>query len=313
MRFLVIGGNGFIGRHVVKKLLQDGYKVRVFDQSVPVPETIKKDYEKCCKIDFVLGDFTDKNAIFEALQDCQGCIHLATTTLPATSNADIQFDIQTNLIGTIQLLELMNELGIKRFVFLSSGGTVYGDPIYTPIDETHPTQPKSSYGIVKLTIENYCHLYKQLHGLKATVLRLSNPYGPGQSLNGIQGVIPIFSSKAAQDQEIEIWGDGSTIRDYIYIDDVVNAIISALNYDGDEIVFNIGSGTGTSLTEIINTLERILNKNIKIKYLPSRTLDASINVLNIKKSKNELKWEPKQSIETGLPSVIKSIKERLEY
>lgn len=303
-KILVLGGLGFIGRHTVKKLLNCGFSVRVLGQRIPSTDEIIQMFGKPDSIDFVAGDFLDKNLVFLALNGCKACVHLITTTLPATSNADKIYDVSSNLVGTLQVLDTMRELNINKLVFISSGGTVYGNPLYTPIDEIHPTNPRSSYGIVKLAIEKYCHLYNELHNMKSVVLRLSNPYGPGQLGTGIQGAVSVFTHKAIKGQPIEVWGDGNVIRDYIHIDDVTAAILSAIKYESNETVFNIGSGLGKSLNEIIASIEQNLERKIEVNYQPGRTLDVSVSVLDIEKAISELNWMPSVSFDAGIKTVI---------
>ncbi|HWD13291.1 MAG TPA: NAD-dependent epimerase/dehydratase family protein [Pseudochrobactrum sp.] len=303
-KFLILGGLGFIGRHVARTLLAQGHTVRVFDRYAPNHHEAARIFNSLNGLEFATGDFTDKDTIYKALIGCDACIHLVTTTLPATSNEDKLYDIQSNLVGTVQLLEAMRNQDIKKMIFLSSGGTVYGNPNYTPIDENHPTNPQSSYGIVKLAIEKYCQLFNHLHGANTIILRLSNPYGPGQSGSGIQGAVPAFTAKALAGQPIEIWGDGNIVRDYIHIDDVSRAIIDATQYRGEETVFNIGNGVGTSLNDIIGFLRETLNKEVKVNYSNARSFDVSTNILDISKAKKELGWLPSIDFKYGINTVI---------
>ena len=175
---------------------------------------------------------------------------MASSSLPHNSNNDPHNDIQSNLIGSLNLLDASVENNISKFVFISSGGTVYGPPIDVPILETHPTNPICSYGIVKLAIEKYVMLYQKLYNLNSTILRLANPYGERQRLDAKQGVVPVFMHRAMNDLPLEVWGDGSVIRDFLYISDVVEAIRLSCIYNGNKTIFNIGSGVGMSLNEI---------------------------------------------------------------
>lgn len=303
-KILVLGGLGFLGRNAVKTLIKRGYSVRVFDRRVPNDAEVIDLFGTSDNIDFIAGDFLDKKLILLALSGCDSCLHLITTTLPATSNADKIYDVSSNLIGSIQVLEAMRELEIGKLIFLSSGGTVYGNPLYTPIDENHPTHPRSSYGIVKLAIEKYCYLFNELHNMKAFVLRLSNPYGAGQLGTGIQGAIPVFVHRALMGEPIEIWGDGKVIRDYVHIDDVSAAIVSAVEYQGNETIFNIGSGSGTSLNQIIGSIEHALKRKVNVNYQPARSLDVSVSVLDITKAISEFAWMPRVPLEEGIRTVV---------
>ena len=225
---------------------------------------------------------------------------MISTTLPKSSNIDPVFDIETNLIGTVKLLKEAAKNKLKKVVFLSSGGTVYGAPIKLPIDETHPTNPLCSNGIIKLAIEKYLDLYYQLHGLDYAVLRLSNPYGERQRTHASQGVVAVFLGKVLRNESIDIWGDGTVIRDYIYISDVISAMIATMEYQGAEHVFNIGSGQGASLNDVISGIERVTSRKANVKYLTGRDFDVPVSVLAVDRAKKELQWSPQVPFITGV-------------
>ncbi len=189
MKALVIGGNGFIGTHLVTALKAEGIQVRVFDRYP------SKFAEPDTKVEYIVGDLGNHGALNEIVNGMDWVFHLAYTTLPKTSNDDPLYDVRSNLIDTIQLLQECNNFGIKKFVFVSSGGTVYGVPQTVPIKESHPTDPICSYGITKLAIEKYLQLFYHLYSLEYVVLRLSNPYGPGQNPNAKQGAMAFFLVK----------------------------------------------------------------------------------------------------------------------
>lgn len=207
----------------------------------------------------------------------------------------------------MRLLEAARNHNIKKIVYLSSGGTVYGNPKYTPIGEEHPTNPISSYGITKLAIEKYLFAFNEVYGFNSVVLRVSNPFGPWQSNCGVQGVIGTFLRLALEGKEIEVWGDGTVVRDFIYVDDVIDAITSALNYQGKEVVFNIGAGVGTNINEIIFLLENALKKRIVVNYLPGRNIDVRENVLDVSKAHLHFGWRPKTMLSHGIARLIDSL------
>nr|WP_323690107.1 NAD-dependent epimerase/dehydratase family protein [Rhizobium sp. AN95] len=191
--------------------------------------------------------------------------------------------------------------GVKRIVFISSGGTVYGVPKTIPISEEHSTYPTSSYGITKLAIEKYLDLYRSLHGLEYVTLRLANPYGVGQRLDAQQGAIAVFLARALRGEEISIWGDGSVIRDYIYVDDAIDAMVRSVdvNIQGGCVV-NIGAGVGYSINEILSAIEKVTGRRTNKKYVEGRTYDVPANVLDISAAARLLGWTPKISLEEGL-------------
>jgi UDP-glucose 4-epimerase len=298
VRSLVLGGRGFIGTHLIDALLDQGHAVRCFDR--PNVVELGDSHAKHPHFELYEGDFTSEADISEALQDCDICYHLVSTTLPKSSNADPVFDVESNLVATIRLLTLALKSGVKKVIFVSSGGTVYGDPIQVPIPETHATDPVCSYGIAKLAIEKYLALFHRLHGLDYTVLRLANPFGEGQRTHASQGAVAVFLGKVLRDEPIEIWGDGSVVRDYIHVADVVQALLAALEPSRQEHVFNIGSGHGHSLNEVLDTIEKITGRVANRQYLSGRGFDVPVSVLNIDRAKNALGWAPTVSFEQGV-------------
>ncbi len=303
-RCLILGGKGFIGSHLVEALLNQGMLVRVFDR-VGAENLINTHLRS--QVEFIEGDFADADIIGSALEDIDICFHLISTTIPKTSNEAPAFDIQSNVLSTINLLEQARKTGLKKILFLSSGGTVYGAPKYLPIDEKHPTDPQCSYGISKLAIEKYLELYRFLYGIDYAVLRVSNPYGERQRLVAAQGAVAVFMGKALNNEKIARWGDGSVARDYIYIGDVVGALLAAMNYSGKEHIFNIGHGEPLKLLDLITAIESVVGKKIELEFMPARQLDVPINVLDINRAKLELGWEPKVSLNDGLVTIKKWI------
>jgi UDP-glucose 4-epimerase len=289
-RVLVTGGAGFIGAHLVDSLIGKGYRVRVLDR---IPVDLHTSWQTSGQIEYLMGDFSDHSLIDVAMKDVDIVYHLVSTTIPASSNIDPIFDVQSNLIGSLSLLDLALKAGVKKVIFVSSGGTVYGKPKTLPIKENDATDPICSYGITKLAIEKYLHLYQELHGLEFMVLRLANPFGEGQR-PGAQGAIAAFMHKIVTEQAIEIWGDGSVVRDYIYIHDVIDVLVRGIEYSGKERVFNLGSGEGRSLNDIIKTLETVSGRPVERVYKTGRALDVPKSVLDISLIKRELNWQPSQ-------------------
>jgi len=307
MKCLLLGGAGFLGSHLTDSLLLAGHSVRIFDR----PHRHRyRAFAAGEPAEWMEGDFLDREQLDLALAGCDAVVHLASTTLPRTSNANPVYDVQTNLVGTLQLLELVRRRKIGRFVFVSSGGTVYGPPQHTPIPESHPNHPICSYGIVKLAIEKYLHLEHHLHGLDYCILRLANPYGERQPVAAEQGVISVFLNNALRGEEIRIWGDGTVVRDYFHVADAAAALTRAVNYRGHHRLFNIGSGNGHSVNEIVDAIELQVGRSVRRVFLPGRAFDVPTNVLDISRAKEHLGWTPEIPLAQGLSRMTRWLQDR---
>jgi UDP-glucose 4-epimerase len=296
---LVLGGSGFVGSALVKKLLSTQSRVRVLSRFEP--------HAPSSEIDYFVGSFLDEGDIKRALADIEVCFHLGWTTTPASSNADILYDLSTNLQSMVRIIQACIDQSVQRLVFVSSGGTVYGATDDVPIKESHKLDPLCAYGVTKVASELYLSMHKRLYGLDYRVLRLSNPFGPGQSLSKQQGVIPLFMSKIAAGTPIEIWGDGSVVRDYIYVEDAVDAISTVACSVSPLLTFNVGSGIGISLNQLIQEMEDVVKKKAIVKYLPSRKFDVPKNVLDRTALLEQLGWKPKFSLREGIESTWRSL------
>jgi UDP-glucose 4-epimerase len=294
MNMLVLGGNGFIGSHLVDRLLSEGHQVRVFDK-------YEEHYRKPLRdVEYCVGDFGNRGMLSEAMEGIDMVFHLISTTLPKTSNDDPAFDVQSNVIETIFLLEQSVARGVRKVVYISSGGAIYGKPAALPIPETCPTEPECSYGITKLTVEKYLALFNHLHGLDYVVLRPSNPYGSRQKPDGIQGAVSVFLGRVAQGKPIEIWGDGRVVRDYIFVDDLIDGIYKAAVMQTPSRIFNIGSGSGHSLNEIVAVIRQVTGRPVDVVYKDRRSFDVPTIYLDIFRARQELFWMPAVSLEAGV-------------
>jgi len=243
-----------------------------------------------------------------ALHGADFVFHLASTTLPSTSNDNISYDLESNVVATVQTLEAAVSAAVRRVVFVSSGGTVYGIARHIPISETHPTDPICSHGIQKLSIEKYLYLFRSMKGLDSIILRVSNMYGESQDCNKPLGAVAHFAARAINGTPLEIWGDGTTTRDYVHVDDVVRALIMAAGYEGAERLFNIGTGRGTSLAQLVDLLRERTPWPVAVNYGPTRGFDVPENVLDVGRARSELLWTPEVTLECGLDRVIQRAK-----
>jgi len=295
MKVLVIGGSGFIGSHVVDRLLAHGHSVRVFDRQ---PERFRPPLPQ---VEYRYGEFADRMALVEALSGADTVFHLLSTTVPSTADLDPATDVRDNLVGTINLLDSMQRLGLYRILFLSSGGTVYGIPDTLPIPEAHALRPINSYGIVKATIEHYLEMYRRVRGFSPVIIRGSNPFGPRQTHSGVQGVISTFLRRVLERQPLEIWGDGSVVRDYLEVGDLAELCVCAATSD-KEGAYNAGSGHGLSINQVVEAIRNVTDLDFKVVYKPGRPVDVPRSVLDCSRAKNDFAWECKTEFESALRS-----------
>lgn len=280
MNIIILGAAGFIGTNLAIQLAQDkDNQIKLVDYSMSYFDNIKRfGFENVSLIESSFDDKTDYDSL---LTNQEIVYHLFSTTNPSTSNQDISKEIVDNVLNSSRILEACVNNKIKRIVFLSSGGTVYGREDDCPIKECAGTNPISSYGTQKLMIEKLIQLYNYNHGLDYRIIRLSNPYGPFQRPNGILGAITTFVYKAINNEEITVYGDGSVVRDFIYIDDAIRGIQNIASSESEYKLFNLGSGKGTSINEVLEIIRDTLGLPLKIKYEKARTVDIPINYLDV--------------------------------
>lgn len=297
-RCLVVGGNGFIGSHLSERLLREGYEVAVLDR---FKSGVNNLWEISGQIEIFRGSYLDQELLRTAMKGMDYVFHYASSTTPATSIVDPDYEIESNLLGSVRLLQIARDEGVKKVIFPSSGGTIYGEPKRLPVREEDCALPSNPYAISKWAVERYLHHFHELYGLDYLILRYSNPYGERQSPYGKQGVIPIFLNRIKHNQRPVIYGDGSMVRDYIYINDIIDATSILFESVIKDKVFNVGSGIGVSLNEIIKTMYSILGEEIRPIYEinSSRTYVTSI-VLDIAKIETKTGWKPSTSIEEGI-------------
>jgi UDP-glucose 4-epimerase len=295
MRILVLGGSGFLGSHIVDKFLAEKHDVCVYDL---YPERFRRSPKG---IRFHTGDFGNVGALDELISTgFDAVIHCVSTTTPKSSNESPEFDIQSNVIGTLYLLDICVKHKVGKLVFLSSGGTVYGDiGELELVDESHAVKPMCSYGVSKLTIEHYLDVYKHLRGLDYVALRLSNPFGERQSPLRALGALTVFLHRTLKGQSVEVWGDGAVTRDYIYVGDVANAVYLATVHPISGI-YNVGTGTGLSLRDILSRIEDVVGVAPAVSWLPSRAFDVPRIVLDATRLRTDTDWECLTSLQDGI-------------
>ena len=281
-------GYGFLGRLLFKNLNQK-YPVKVLSNN------ISDNPDK----QFYLRDFNTIDASDSSFDGVEQIIHTIHTTVPATSMLDLRGDIANNIFPTINLLNIMQQRNIKKLIYISSGGAVYGNPKKQTIDESHPTDPLSGYGISKLAIEKYIQLYHKKSGIEYIILRPSNLFGPNQNLYKPQGIVGHLLNALNNMEEIDIWGNGEGKKDYLHVYDLVNAISLCLNHF-DSVkneAYNVASGFHYSVNEIIDVIEAAYNREIQKQYTQPRAFDVQNVLLDGTKLKQKLPFRPETTIE----------------
>ena len=280
MKILLLGAAGFIGTNLAIELAKDE------TNEITLVDSKKEYFANVLKHGFsnikIKESVFDEKTIFENLLCGQDIVyHLVSTNIPTTSNQHITQDIQANVIFSSRLFDACVKCGVKKVVFISSGGTVYGKEANCPLPEDTPTNPITSYGVQKITIEKLLYLYNYMYGLDYRIIRLANPYGPYQRPNGILGAVTTFTYKALNNEEITVYGDGSVVRDFIYIEDAIRAIKNIVGGENKHHTFNLGSGYGTSISDVLSTIEEALGVELQISYKPGRSVDVPVNYLDI--------------------------------
>jgi len=295
VRVLVTGGFGFIGSHIVDTLIRNNYEVAVYDNlSTGSLNNIHS------KVQVFIESVEDEASLEKAMKTFRPdyVVHEAAQVSVQHSISDIQNDALINIIGTINIIKFSKKYDVKKVVFASSAA-VYGNSIVTPISVSEPTHPLSPYGLSKKTSEDYLKLAKDLYDLDYAVLRYSNVYGPRQTTNGEGGVISIFTNQVINNEKPIIYGDGLQTRDFIYVEDVANANLKALRYDGSG-TFNISSTSSTSINQLLSVIRNFGKQDIFPIYKPAKNGDIKESLLSNKLSIQLLDWQPVFSLEKGL-------------
>jgi UDP-glucose 4-epimerase len=293
MKIIVVGGNGFIGSHFVARAVDRGHEVIVSGRSERPRFAHGRPYK------MITGGLDRLIDNFAEYEDADVICQFASSTIPATSNADPVRDVEENLVQNLRLLDVMRGSRCRRLVYLSSGGAIYGTPREVPIGEDHPQNPISSYGVVKGAVEHYLRLYSANHDLRVSVVRPANPYGPGQDPSGQLGAVPVFLGAALTGRPITLFGDGSIVRDFVYIDDLTD-LLTLITEEQAVGVFNCGGGGGgVSLIELTRIIGAVTGRSLSIRHEPERAFDPQAVVLDISRAQR-LGWRPSVSLEEGV-------------
>lgn len=311
-KVLVTGGAGFIGSHVVDALITRDCQVHILDnlvtgkrENIPAKATFHE--MDICSSDVV--------RLFEK-EKFAGFVHMAAQMDVRKSVADPVYDANVNVLGLLNLLEAGRVNGLEKVAFSSTGGAIYGDPDPSvngggPQPETHPERPASPYGITKLVSEHYLRFFKQTYGLHYMALRFANVYGPRQNPHGEAGVVAIFTERLLKNEQPTINGAGTQTRDYVFVGDVVKAVIDGLAYDGSDVV-NIGTGVETNVNQLFGHLNRLTGGNAEEVHGPGMPGEQQRSVLDVSHAKEVLDWQPETSLAEGLAQTVDWFKSRLE-
>ena len=302
MKILVTGGAGFIGSHLVEELLSNGHEILIFDNCLTGN---KENLEITGNFTFINDDFGSENSL-ELIEkfDPDICFHLAAQSSVVVSVENPALDFEHNILQPIKLIQVLLKSNCKKFVFTSSGGTIFGEPSVIPTaEEDYADEPESPYGVAKKRLNELIKIMLKNSSMKYSILNLSNVYGPRQDPHGEAGVVSIFANKYLKNEEPTIYGDGEQTRDYIYVKDVVSALIKSSKIEENHFL-NIGTGIETSVNDLANSMKIQFKSEINPIYKPAREGELNRSVLNNTKAKKELNWKPEYSLDDGMKQVF---------
>ena len=302
MKILVTGGAGFIGSHLVEELLSNEHEILIFDNCLTGK---KENLEITGNFTFINDDFGSENSL-EVIEkfDPDICFHLAAQSSVIVSVENPALDFEHNILQPIKLIQVLLKSNCKKFVFTSSGGTIFGEPSVIPTaEEDYADEPESPYGVAKKRLNELIKIMLKNSSMKYSILNLSNVYGPRQDPHGEAGVVSIFANKYIKNEEPTVYGDGEQTRDYIYVKDVVSALIKASKIEENHFL-NIGTGIETSVNDLANSMKIQFKSEINPIYKPPREGELNRSVLNNTKAKKELNWKPEYSLDDGMKQVF---------
>jgi len=299
MKMLVTGGAGFIGSHIVDALIERGHDVTIIDNMITGQQENINPAATFIKMD--IRDKGIKNVL--AQHKIEIIFHQAAQLDVRKSVDDPIYDADVNILGTLNLLQAAAAAGAKKILFASTGGAIYGEQVEFPATESHPAWPASPYGVTKLACERYIHYFSEAHGIRYGLMRYANVYGPRQNAHGEAGVVAIFSDKLLDGDQPVINGDGTQSRDFVYVHDVVNANMLAMEHDQND-YFNVGTGVETDVNTVFRLLNRHSGANKEEIHMEAKAGEQMRSVLSYDKIKNTLGWTPKMKIDEGLKHTV---------
>ena len=300
----IFGATGFLGRHLTYRLCERRSPVRAVSRNFD--GEFNSSFRNLAEI--VEADLYDSDSMISALQGLETVVQLISTSNPSMKNDRIIEDITENVVSNVEFLQQCVSAQVKRFIFLSSGGTIYGPGAAIPTPEIHPTNPINSYGITKLMAEKYIQLFGHVDGLEYVILRVANPFGPGQTFRKGQGLVPAVIDRWKAGLPVKIYGNGDARRDYIFVKDVIEALEAAIDLEGSpQLVLNIGSGKSASINEVLDAIESVVGSELKREYIEARDTDVDVTCLDISQANKQLNWRPATEFADGLKITVNSM------
>ena len=293
----VFGATGFIGQHLLRKLVERG------DKPLAASRIIDPDFrtEFSGRVELARMDITDSLSVTSALEGVETVVQLISSSSPGLQNRNIEADITANVIPQIRFIQNAMQSGVKKYIFVSSGGTVYGRGHTAPIKEDAATVPLNSHGLTKLMVEQYLKMYGEVENLDYTILRLANPFGPGQIYKKGQGLIPAILTRHFAGKPITVYGEGKAARDFIYIADVIDALVKTISLPTTrKETINIGSGQARTVSSVIESLEQTMGVTFEKEFIDTRSTDVDVNVLDTARAERLLSWQPQTDFLDGV-------------
>ena len=298
---LLLGGGGFIGTALTRRLCENNFNVHILSKHFPARESEPN-------MIFYQRNQDDKKILEQVLPECKTVIHLASSTTPGSSSRQPALEADKNITPRLRFLDILQGYENVHIIFIYSGGTLYGNPESTPVNEIHPLNPLSFHGVEKVAVETFLRTFSTLPEKNTTIVRPSNVYVPGQPLRSGFGVIRTMLEHVLRETVMEIWGDGASVRDFLYIDDMISALIRLIDFPYDNNTYNVESGIGYSLNQLKKIIEPICGKKLSTIYRPTRKTDVKTIVLDSSFLNKAAKWHPATPLEQGIELTWKWLK-----